>query len=248
MKFKSHSAVAAVATAVSLAVAAFTGLGVSTVKPSKVQVIYVRNLSTFVSDSVVKNDLPAFQNALSNDFAPVWKVDGKLVFIGQAKAPVGAETITLLDRSDVKGALAYHELVDGVPDSKIFVGTSRYYGYNWTVGFTHELWEQLADPGLIHAGQSPDGRIWAQENADPVEADGLGYTRPGANGKPVLISDFVTEKWFGAAISGPYDFCNHVQSPLEVLKGGYAQWWDGVSWNVVSNFEKGSFAAKGIHW
>jgi hypothetical protein len=37
---------------------------------ANVQTIYVRNLSTYVSDREVKKDLPAFQKALSEDFAP----------------------------------------------------------------------------------------------------------------------------------------------------------------------------------
>ena len=228
--------------------ASVLSLAATTIKKSEVQVIYVRNTSTYVTDAQVRNALPAFQAALSGDFAPIWHVDAKLVFIGSRTAPVGSETITLIDKGDVKGALAFHELVNGVPDSIIYTAVSKFYGYSWTVGFTHELWEMLADPGLVRTMQDQTGMIWANEVADPVEADADGYTRPGADGKPVLISDFVTEKWFGALDAGPYDFCNHIQSPLVIDKGGYAQWWDGTSWHVTSNFEKGSPAAKGFHW
>ena len=70
-------------------------------------------------------------------------------------------------------------------------------------------------------------------------ADNFGFPVPGANGKPVVISDFVTEKWFGALTSGVYDFTNAIQTPLAVLKGGYAQYWDGTQWVVTSNFEHG---------
>lgn len=211
--------------------------------PSSVQKIYVRNLSTYVSDREVKNDIPAFQTATSKDFAPAWKVDAKLVFIGHRAAPVGASTITLIDKGPVKGALAYHEVVNGVPDSIIYTGTSKYYGYSWTVGFTHELWEQLIDPSISRTEQNqlpggvyPVGIIWAAEVADPVESDQDAFTVLGANGKPVAISDFITDKWFGAETAGPYDFANHVQSPLVVDKGGYAQYWNGQTWNLVSNF------------
>lgn len=244
-KVSTHGGVAFAAALVT----ALAGVGATANKTSVVQVIYVQNKSTFVSDAELKNDLPAFQAATSKDFAPIWKVDAKLVYLpSKTPVPAGAESITLVDHGNVANALAYHELVNGVPDSIVYVGTSKYYGYNWTVGFTHELWEQLADPGLIHTAQSPDGTIWAQEIADPVEADSDGYTRPGADGRPVLISDFVTERWFGAETTGPMDFCNHITSPLQILKGGYAQWWNGITWNVITNFRKGSFAARGIHW
>lgn len=203
---------------------------------SNVQTIYVRNVSSFVSNAEVKDALPAINAATHDDFAPIWHIDAKLVFIGSAKAPVGASTITLVDKGPVRGALAYHELVNGVPDSIVYTGVSKFYGFAWTVGLTHELWEQLADPGLVHAAQSTDGTIWAQEIADPVESDADAYTRPGADRKPVLISDFVTEKWFGALTSGPYDFANHIQQPLQIDKGGYAQFWNGIYWTVIDNF------------
>jgi hypothetical protein len=216
-------------------------ISVASISPkSNVQTIYIRNVSTYVADSAVKNALPAFNAAAHEDFAPSWHIDANLVFIGKAAAPVGASTITIVDKGPVKGALAYHELVNGVPDSIIYAGTSRYYGYSWSVALTHELWEQLADvpagAGAVSTMQGSDGTIWAQEVADPVESDADAYTRPGADGRPVLISDFVTQKWFGALTSGPYDFANHIQQPLQIDKGGYAQWWDGVTWNIVENF------------
>lgn len=244
-KITTHGGVALLAATV----AALAGIGATANKTSIVQVIYVQNKSSFVSDAELKNDLPAFQTALSKDFAPIWKVDGKLVYLPRTTpVPAGAESITLVDHGNVQGALAYHELVNGVPDSIIYVGTSKYYGYNWTVGFTHELFEMLADPGLNHTAQDATGKIWAQEICDPVESDADGFPVPGLNGKPVQISDFVTEKWAGALTSGPYDYMNHIQAPLVIDKGGYAQWWDGFSWHVITNFEKGSFASKGIHW
>jgi len=209
---------------------------------SNVQTIYVRNVSSFVSDREARNAIPAFNAATHKDFAPIWHVDANLKYIGRAKAPVGAWVITLVDKGPVRGALAYHELLNGVPDAIIYTGVSKFYGYAWTVGFTHELWELLADipagAGAVDTMQDSLGTIWAKEIADPVESDADAYTRPGANGRPVLISDFVTEKWFGALTSGPYDFAEHVQKPLVIDKGGYAQWWDGASWNIVENFRK----------
>lgn len=224
----------------SVVVAAAVGLGATFASSAKsnVQVIYVRNLSSFVSDKEVARDLPAFQEATSADFAPSWHIDAKLVFIGRRAAPVGSETITLVDKGPVKGALAYHEMVNGVADAIIYVGVSRFYGYAWSVGFTHELWEMLVDQpagaGAVATVQDSMGTIWANEVADPVESDADGFL---VNG--VLISDFVTGKWFGAEQAGPFDFAGHIERPLVIDKGGYAQWWDGMSWNVVQNFRKG---------
>lgn len=242
---KTHLATAA--TVASITATAILGLGAtSSSKTSIVQTIYVQDKSTLVSVAELKNALPAFQAATSKDFAPLWRIDAKLVYLPRAaEVPAGAESITLVDKGPVAGALAYHEVTNGVADSIIYVGIAKLYGYSWTVGFTHELWEMLADPGIVETAQSQDNTIWAEEVADPCEADVFGYTRPGVDGKPVLISDFVTEKWFGAQVQGPYDFTNAIQSPLVVLKGGYAQWWDGANWNIVENFRKGSADA---HW
>jgi hypothetical protein len=244
-KIASHSGIAVVAAAITL----IAGIGATANKTSVVQVIYVQDKSTFVSVAELKNALPAFQAATSKDFAPLWHIDAKLVYLARdAKVPAGAESITLVDSGPVQGALAYHELVNGVADSIIYVGTAKFYGYSWTVGFTHELWEMLVDPGLTTTFQSPDGRIWAGENADPVEADKYGYTRAGANGNPVLISDFITAKWFGAEVQGPYDFTNAIQEPLVILPGGYAQWWDGITWNLVDNFRTGGLGSDGAFY
>jgi hypothetical protein len=208
--------------------------------PTKVQTIYVRNLSHYVTDAEVANDIPAFQTAIDKDFTPAWNVGAKLVFIKQKKAPRGAVTMTLFDKADVKGALAYHEVTDGTQGSKVFVGTSEYYHFAWTVGFTHELWEMLVNPTLVRTEQNPTTyRVWYGEVADPVESDKDGYNLPGANGKNVRISDFVTEKWFGAEVNGSYDFMNHIQVAGQVDRGGYAQWFDATGWHIIEKFIHG---------
>ena len=245
LKFGSHSGVAIIAAAITL----IAGVGATTNKTSVVQVIYVQDKSSFVSVAELKNALPAFQTATSKDFAPLWHIDAKLVYLPRlTPVPAGAESITLVDSGPVAGALAYHELVNGVADSIIYVGTAKFYHYSWTVGFTHELWEMLADPGLVETAQSVDGRIWAEENADPVEADKYGFTVAGQDGSPILISDFVTEKWFGAETQGPFDYTNAVQTPLVVLPGGYAQYWTGTTWTVIQNFLKGGLGRNGAFY
>lgn len=221
---------------------------------SHVQTIYIQNHSSFVSDAEVRNDIPAFQTALTEDFAPLWHIDSRLEYLPRtAKIPKGAASITLVDKGPVKGALAYHEMRDGVADAVVYAGVSKFYGYAWSVGLTHELWEMLVDGpagnGSVDAVQAIDGRVWAQEIADPCEADSQGYDRAGADGKPVRISDFITPRWYGTSINGPYDFMQHIQQPLEILKGGYAQYLDPFAgWTVVSNFIHGGMGANGAFY
>jgi hypothetical protein len=231
-------------TAVAALVALVAGTGATTVTKSTSSTpvefyrttIYVRNQSTYVTNKEIANDLPAFQASVTKDFAPYWGIDAHFVFVGRKPAPSDGMLMTIEDKSDVKHALAYHEITKGRPDSRIFAGTSRYYGYNWTVGFMHEALEMLADADIVRTLQSFDGTIWAGEVCDPVERDAQGYTRPGKDGKLVQLSDFVTPRWFGADTNGPYDYMNLVRSSLQILPGGYAQFWDGISWHVVSNF------------
>lgn len=207
--------------------------------PTKVaysQTIYVQNDTQFLTNKEVSDALPAIQAASDQDFAKYWHTTARLVFTGKSAPPQGSKFIILIDRGAYKNALAFHRIRDGEDGSVIYVGVCKLYNYSWTVAFTHELWEQLADPGLTRTQQGTDGRIWANEVADPVESDTDGYYRKGRNGVKVLISDFITDKWFGAAVNGPYDFLGHIQKPLEIRPGGYAQWWDGYSWHIIENW------------
>jgi hypothetical protein len=222
-----------------VAVTALAGVGAGTTIPNpttpgaKPQVIYVRNTSA-LADSEVKNAIPAFQTAIDKDFEPLWHVTAKLKFVSATyRIPLTAQVIWIQDKMDMPDALAYHGLEGGVPFARIGYGVSIAYGYSWTVGFTHELWEMLADPSINRTIQDPTGRIWANETADAVEAEKFGYNRLGANGKPVLISDFITDAWYGANTAQQYDFTHSITRPYQVLEGGYAQWWDGINWNVI---------------
>lgn len=101
---------------------------------------------------------------------------------------------------------------------------------SWQVILTHELFEMLADPHVNRAIVTPDGdcgRTWSSpcvfhwlETGDPVETHH--YYRPGLDGTPVPISDFVTERWWNPkAVRGQFDLMNLVHHPLQVLLGGY---------------------------
>lgn len=227
-----------------------------------IETIYVRNVAPqFISDREIQNDIPAWEAAANEDFYSAWHtVRVKLVFIGRKPAPSGAITATFVTKGPVKGALAYHSVEAGAPSITVYAGTADYYGYSNSVSFTHELEELLADPtvSMTNQGypypfvnvvggtvfeQSP-GTIWANEVSDPVEESS--YTRPGANGKPVSISDFITPNWFNDEVNGPYDFMHLVQAPFTILKGGYAQFWNGLQWNLVENFRHAGRDADGF--
>lgn len=196
--------------------------------------VYVQNKSAAVTSAELVDAMPAFQAAVSEDFAPVWGTDCKLIL---GYPPKGAMRIVLTDNVDVWGALGYHWVFTGAPTSKVFPQMSEDNGVSWQLVFTHELFEMLADPWVNRASLSKrtalmPPRWWLVEVADPVEDTAFTYTKPGISGTPVEISDFITPAWYGGA--PPYDFTGHVIRPLQILDGGYANYWMNGRWNNIT--------------
>jgi hypothetical protein len=234
-----------------------------TVDVSVTQTIYIRNLSPrYMSDKEIQNDMPAWERSYNHDFAPVWHTTQfHLVFLGRKQAPAGGMVATFVKSGPVQGALAYHDVSKGVPGIVVYSGTGVYYGYDNSVSFTHELEELGADPTISVTNQGwpydwinvvnrdrvmqTEGTVWAQEVSDPVEA--YSYLRPGADGSPVHISDFVEPNWFNNAVNGSYDFMNLVQQPFTILPGGYAQFLTDTGWTSIQNFRKGHPADAGFY-
>lgn len=184
-----------------------------------IQTVTLINKSTRVTDADVAFVIPALQTQVTRDFAPSWGVDAQIV---QDQAPsLTAWPLYLLDTADVQGALGYHEDPTGVPDGKVFVGTTLDAGLDWRITLSHELLEALADPTCRSVRRYLP--FWyALEVGDPVEHDSFGYQIDG-----VWVSDFVTPAWFGPARRGVrYDFAQHCLAPRVVLPGGYQLRWD----------------------
>lgn len=125
--------------------------------------------------------------------------------------------IVIVDNPDQAGALGYHELsAQGTPLGKVFAKLDIDHGQSWTVTLSHELLEMLADPWINWMAQGEDGKIYALEVADAVEADELGYEIDG-----VLVSDFVTPGWFEQNENDRVDFKQRISHRLELALGGY---------------------------
>lgn len=196
--------------------------------------IYVVNQSSVVSDAELANDLPAFQAGVE-DYERYWSGSIKLVIADAV--PYRAWGLYVQDDADVPGVLGYHDVAGGVPSGRVFAKTGKDYGANWTVTFTHELFEMSADPFLRRA-DNVSGKFYLVEVGDPVEDDSFAYQRPAADGTPVAISDFVTDQWYRKGLSGgKYDFANHVSRSLQLLSGGYVSWWGYNGW--TQDFARG---------
>lgn len=266
-----RNTVAAVLVAATIAVA---GFGVAQSVPSAAhasaappqgEAVYIRNLAPrYISNKSILNALPAWQAAANNEFAQAWHTTHvHLVFIGRNAAPKGGIVATFVKDGPVKGALAFHSVTNGAPSITVYAGTGDYYGYSNGVSFTHELFELLADPEISITNQGwpstvvtllpsyrqltqAPGTIWANEVCDPVEA--YFYTRKGADGSPVWISDFITPNWFNDQVNGGFDYMQLVQQPFTITKGGYAQYYDpSLGWQAILNFRGTGRDADGFY-
>lgn len=187
--------------------------------------IYVTNISTVLTDAQVLDVLPAMRRQ-TYQVREWWRTSVEDLIFGEPPIPE-AWQIVVADDSDQAGALGYHDFTpDGRPISYVFAKTAGQYGYSWTVTFSHELVEMIADPWISALMQTGDKRFHALELGDPVEADALGYHIHVPGHEPVLVSDFVTPNWFVPGATGVYDFKAHCIEPLQILEGGYAYIWE----------------------
>jgi hypothetical protein len=217
--------------------------------------IVIVNRSTVLSDAEVEAVVPALQAQVHEDFAPLWGIDAEIVFGPASTDPAKTWLLEILDHTDVEGAGGYHVDENGRVSGEVFAADAIAAGEAWTVDASHELLEMLADPT---AGTDPGrfvdligryaGLQCLREVCDAVESDALGYDRAGADGAPVLLSDFVLPRYFGQenppAAGMRADFGGHL--PLgavapTLLSGGYLGIYDPATgqWSQVSDFVAG---------
>ena len=144
--------------------------------------------------------------------------------------------IGLVAKPDQPGALGYHdETPSGKPFIKVFPILDRQDGGELSVTISHEVCEALADPNGARAAQWRDGKFWAYEVCDAVEA--ASYLIDG-----VKVSDFCLPPFFEPVVSLTglkLDWMGLCKNPLEVLPGGYGQWFDPTKgWQMVKHAEK----------
>src|SRR5438876_9838712 len=144
--------------------------------------VAIINASTVLTDNEVAPAVSALQTQVQRDFAAAWGIDADLTFVPSTAQQLPADHwwLVILDNSDQAGALGYHDLTTtGVPLGKVFAGTYKQFGYQWTVTASHELLEMLghSDVNLTVFVQSDAGAgtLYAYENRDPGEAAYLCY-------------------------------------------------------------------------
>jgi len=225
------------------------------------------NESTVVSDAAFLNAMPAFQRQVTEQFCPVWGIDAKLTFYAKGTTPPkNSWRLSLADTSDQAGALGYHLTTLGVPYGYVFCKSDIDAGLEWSVTYTHELLELLADPYVMCVVDIPSrgggrfnrgGTLLAQEVADAPEQDQFASVLPGADGKPIKLTDWVTPAWFGTeppsqgyeGCKGLYDFGGFINQQFQILTGGYigvrryqgAAAWSTVQGQMITTDEKPFF-------
>ncbi len=194
-------------------------------------VIAITNASTCLTDEQISAAIPAVQRQVTVDFRGYWAVDCQLTFLNRNEPLTeGWWQISVTDNPDQADALGYHELTSrGTPLGKVFAGLDLQSGGSWTVTLSHELLEMLADPWINWCAQGADGKIYALEVCDAVEADRLGYEIDG-----VLVSDFITPSWFEPTRADRVDFKRRITKPLELASGGYISVMGAGGWTQIT--------------
>lgn len=203
--------------------------------------IAIVSASNLVNHDEVLAATAALQIQVHRDFAPAWNVDADLTVIVPGDAPPpDAWWVVIVDDSDIGNALGYHDLTSsGLPIGKVFVENARKADQVWTVLFSHEILEMLADPFIYLSAVVPSAiGIWlyAYENCDACQSDEFGY-KIGDQ----LLSDFCFPAWFNAnkfGDNGPFDFGRHIKQPFQLLPNGYAMRRNlsfGAGWMLITS-------------
>ena len=195
-----------------------------------------------ISDEEVQQAIRVINYQIEEDFEPYWSLGARLRLEGRSsKQPSktnladmrGDAVLYLWDNVDVENALGYHDRNNrGIPFGFVFTELSKQLGESWTVTFSHEALELIADPevNLLVQGPHPvdpsrDVFHW-YEMCDAVQAET--YEIDG-----IAVSNFVLPLYFTASeeTGGRNDFLgrSHNGKTLKsfgVNPGGYIGFFD----------------------
>lgn len=163
----------------------------------------------------------------------------------------GAWVIAILDDADQADALGYHDQTpDGRPYGKVFAGPvldsdggTLITGPNSvSATLSHEVLEMWWDPQVNIWYEAPDGRVWAGELCDAVEAFSYDIL---VSGLAVAVSNFVLQPFFDCEPEKgvKFDFLGKLKKPFTLATGGYAIVAKGVG-KVSDIYAKGFSKSK----
>lgn len=200
-----------------------------------------------ISVSELTSVAAALQKQVMRDFSPIWGVPGTVdAFTRLEDVPIGYWPIIVSNNIHDPAAAGVHVDKHGQPIALV------QYSQSWSLAASHECLEMLVDPfgNRLIAGQSPmenQGRVeFLVEACDPCASSDHAYT---VNG--VLVSDFITPHFFDpiSAAGVRYSFTGAIQSPRDVLLGGYLSWHDPRTehwWQVIFSGADKEFKDLGV--
>ena len=203
--------------------------------------VAILNTSTVVPEAEISAVVDALQIQVSRDFAPLWGIDAKLIYVKPGDLiPQKTSQLVILDDSDSAEYLGFHDLTpDGYPLGKVFARSTIQDKGQWTVTLSHELLEMLADPSINLVVEADDAKghsvFYAYEVCDAVEGDEFGYPING-----IQVSNFVTPAYFETFHKGDtqYDFRRLLKQCIPaMLDGGYLSLLNtsnGKGWTQIS--------------
>jgi hypothetical protein len=201
-----------------------------------------------LTDADIQKVIRAINRQIKEDYEPYWSLGATLRLEGhtaqkpekQSAADMrGDAVIYLWDKSDVEGAIGYHDLNNkGIPFGFVFLDIAAELGEEWSVTLSHEALELVGDPevNLLVAGPHPDP---AQQNRDVFHwyemCDAVQSETYSIDG--ILVSNFILPLYFtgGDEFDGRNDFLGTVTGANSVLKsfginpGGYVGFFDPQS-------------------
>lgn len=216
------------------------------------QIVTVENRSTVVTEQEHQEIVQALNLQFSRDYNRSGWVKRGIAPPATAQAlaegekpPAGAWNIIILDHSDQKGALGWHDDETGtpIPYSEVFAQDAHADGDEVSAVCSHEALEMLVDPFVdpmpprtIHRPGTTDRYI--VEVGDPVQ----GNDYDAGNG--LKVADFALPSWWGIGDFRPCSFRGSVNQPWEIAPQGYIsiEKPDG-SWSSVFGQERSTHPA-----
>ena len=115
-----------------------------------------------ISESKLRTVAAALQKQVDRDFAPVWKVGAEIVPCKNSGAtPKQSWCVTVKKDIAMPGALAYHDVKNGVPFSLVS------YSREWTVAASHQILARFRD----NAGRAQQHRARSHRSPATLQSE-----------------------------------------------------------------------------
>ena len=183
--------------------------------------IAISNKSTVVTEDAFNQAIMAARVQISRDFSPAWGLTANLYVPRPGGIPMTGWELCVVDSKEQADSLGLTNSLRRRPMYLVYADTAEY----WTVSFSHQILELLADPYCNTSIQVEPGKFSGLEVCDPVAGDDQSYLV-----HRVRMSNFILPNWFEAGSLGPWDHAEKLSAPLTLANGGYQSYWTDSGW------------------